>query len=71
LQDQNTTLKEILKTARKKARLSQLEMGKLIGVSQARYSVLEKNPEKFRVENLVKVCKHLKIKLKIIIKPLS
>ncbi len=51
-----------LKEARKARKITQAEMGKLLGVTQQAYQLYEgKNPPDIQVSNLLKICEVLEV----------
>ncbi|WP_445425665.1 MULTISPECIES: XRE family transcriptional regulator [unclassified Alishewanella] len=56
-------LKQYIKGLRRKASLTQADVGKLLGITQQSYQSLENNPEKMSVERLIEVLAHLKAEL--------
>jgi HTH-type transcriptional regulator/antitoxin HipB len=56
-------LSHALRSARKKAHLSQLEAGKPVGLLQKSVSILENHPETARIESLFKLLSALGLEL--------
>ncbi|MHA8066682.1 helix-turn-helix domain-containing protein [Aquirufa sp. ROCK2-A2] len=54
-----------IKQSRKERRLTQEELGKLIGVQKAQISRLEKNPRNVTIETLIRVFHALKAQVKL------
>jgi DNA-binding XRE family transcriptional regulator len=58
-------LSETLKKVRKQRKLTQSELGKLVGVQKAQISKLEKSPKNVTIETIVKIFKALNANVKL------
>lgn len=70
MQDKIPHLCEILKSQRKLLKISQQNMASVLNIDQSVYSRIEKEPEKMRIETLIRICEILDLDLSIKIKPL-
>ncbi|NNF21294.1 MAG: helix-turn-helix transcriptional regulator [Saprospiraceae bacterium] len=58
-------LGNIIKDTRKRKKLTQSQLGKLIGVQKAQISKLENNTKNFRIDTIIKVLDALGAKVKL------
>lgn len=61
---QMEVLGEMIKTVRKERKLTQEQLGELIGVQKSQISKLERNTKNVTIETILKVFKALKAKVK-------
>lgn len=70
MQEKFHCLSKILKSQRKKLRISQQNIADTLDIDQSVYSRFEKDPEKMKIETLIMICNLLDLKVEIIIKQL-